>query len=122
MSLNDERLTRQKAATQDRIATLRAQQRRIEAKQAARARQRRSHRLTYVGTLAEAAGLLWCDDGVLEKLFALVAAETVAHDRASDDDAAAASGFASPSPLGQVRQTGRMGTAEIARFGDDEKN
>lgn len=73
MTSQEARLARQKAATHARLASLRVQQRRIEAQQAALERRKRARRLTLVGTLAEAAGILWWDAGVLEKAFAALA-------------------------------------------------
>ena len=58
---------------QERRAELRQAEQRILKRQALRERQARARRLTAVGQLVEAAGLLWIEDGVLEKGLAEIA-------------------------------------------------
>jgi ferric-dicitrate binding protein FerR (iron transport regulator) len=70
MTRQEQRLADQRAAMHQRIAELKQRQHRLDVQQAALDRRKRERRLLAVGKLVEAAGLLWVDDGVLEKLLA----------------------------------------------------
>jgi hypothetical protein len=69
----EQQLLAQKAKARDAQDAQKRKQARIEAQLKHLHDRRRETRLSQVGRLAEAAGLLWVEDGVLDKLFAELA-------------------------------------------------
>ena len=130
MTVEEQRLAEQQAATRQRIKELQARLRHSEARQRAIDRKKYLARCRVVAQFVDTAGLLWCPDAVLEKAFLTLAEDLAARGVWSLTDADAPSppggslrrAFASTSSASRTPAKWEDGEGEIALSGGEEEN